>query len=134
MPEEPEIKADEDWKSRVKAENEQLDAQRQRESAGGADRPVREAEAGRERPRLPKPDFTTLVGMFSTQAMVAMGLIPNPSGEEVDVQIDLARHFIDLLAVLEEKTQGQLNDVEHRLLDQSLHELRMAFVEVSRGA
>lgn len=131
-PKRPEIKSDADWKARVKAEDAQMDAKR----AG----PTAEtAEQGPSRPdidasQLPKPDFSTLVGMFSTQAMVALGLIPDPVENTSQVQLSLARHFIDLLAVVEEKTVGNLSDAEQRFLEQALHELRMAFVEQSKAA
>jgi hypothetical protein len=71
--------------------------------------------------------------MLSSQAILAMGLIPAPDGQRLQ-ELPLAKHFIDLLAVLEAKCGGNLSADEARFLDQSLHELRMAYVEVSRRA
>lgn len=126
-----EIKSDAEWKERVKAEDARLDAElAQKDSAS-------EPEAEPSPPpidsaQLPKPEFTTLVGMFSTQAMVSLGLIGHPEDGKMEVQLPLARHFIDLLGVLEEKTRGNLSEQEAKLLEQVLHDLRMAYVEQSR--
>lgn len=73
-----------------------------------------------------------LVSMFSTQAMVAMGVIPNPATGKPESQLPLARHFIDLLDVLAAKTKGNLDTEEQTQLDTTLHQLRMAFVEQNR--
>lgn len=129
---EPEIKSDEAWKERVKAEDARLDAQRAAsEGSPAGDSRSRTSEI--DPSQLPRPTFATLVGLFSTQAMVALGMIHHPEDGAVDVQLPLARHFIDLLGVLEEKTRGNLTDGEAHLLEQSLHELRMAYLEHSRG-
>lgn len=82
--------------------------------------------------RVPPADFQTLVTMFSTQAMVAMGAIPHPSSGKAEVQLELARHFIDLLGVVEEKSKGNLTADEANLITSSLHYLRMSFIEQSK--
>ncbi|MEX0716953.1 MAG: DUF1844 domain-containing protein [Planctomycetaceae bacterium] len=81
---------------------------------------------------LPPADFSMLVTMFATQALVAMGLIPNPATGKGEPHLELARHFIDLLGVVDEKARGNLNADEAKLIETSLHDLRMAFVEVSK--
>ncbi len=137
-PSELEIKSDEDWKSRVKAEDAKLDAERQSKSSTGPppkNEPLHahDADVAIDASRLPAPQFATLVSMFSTQAMVALGIIPSPIDGQADQQLPLAKHFIDLLGVLEEKTKGNLSEPEQSMLDQSLHELRMAYVELKRA-
>jgi hypothetical protein len=136
----PQIHTDDDWKARVKAEDASLD-QQFRETPSGEEKPAAEPaqtkSTGREAksvdPRLfPPADFPTLIGMFSTQAMFALGLIPNPATGKTEVQPELARHFIDLLGVLEEKTKGNLSPAEDSLLETTLHELRMAYVDSAR--
>lgn len=82
--------------------------------------------------RVPPADFQTLVTMFSTQAMVALGLIPHPSSNKPEMQLELARHFIDLLEVVESKSKGNLDPNEAQLISSSLHYLRMSYVEQSR--
>ncbi len=137
-----EIKSDEDWKDRVKAEDALLDAERAAESDAQPS-PTEEQssiadEAGERQPQidaaqLPQPEFSTLVGLFSTQAMVSLGLMGHPDDGQTEVQLPLARHFIDMLGVLDEKTQGNLTDAEAKLLEQSLHDLRMVYLERSRA-
>lgn len=81
---------------------------------------------------MPPATFEMLVSMFSTQAMVAMGMIPNPATGKAEKMPDLAKHFIDLLGVLETKTAGNLESQEKALLDSSLHSLRMAFMQATK--
>ena len=150
---EQEIKSDESWKESVKAEDARLDAERAAEeqtteeqtteerttegrTAETEAQPSTTGDEGERQPQvdsaqLPQPEFSTLVGLFATQAMVSLGLIGHPEDGKTDVQLPLARHFIDLLGVLEEKTRGNLSDAEGKLLEQSLHDLRVAFLERS---
>lgn len=83
---------------------------------------------------LPPPTFEFLVFSLKTQAEIRLGLL-NLGGEDGEdkEQPDLpaARHAIDLLAMLAEKTRGNLSIEEQRLLDNSLTELRFRFVQVS---
>ena len=81
---------------------------------------------------LPTLDFTTfLLGLIGT-AYVHLGDAPNPDGQS-ERDLMLARQDIDLLGLLSEKTKGNLTGDEERLLEQALCDLRMRFVEVSRG-
>lgn len=81
---------------------------------------------------MPPADFGTLVNMLSMQAMVALGLIPHPTNNNRGFQPVLARHFIDLLTVIETKTKGNLDCEEAMLIEETLHHLRMTFVELSK--
>jgi hypothetical protein len=78
------------------------------------------------------PGFETLVSYLSTTAMFQLGLIPGPSGEHIPVDMPNAKRTVDLLEVLQEKTQGNLTANESRLLDDVLYELRMSFVEMQK--
>ena len=136
----PEITADEEWKQRVKAEDAALDQQRQEEAA---EKDSGESDHGSEAkdpdPRIdpkqiPPADFSILVGMFSTQAMVALGMISDPATGKADPQLELARYFIDLLGVVDEKTKGNLELNEQSLLESTLHQLRMAYLEKSNSS
>jgi len=144
---ESELHVDEDWKERVKAEDAALDAKLRDESHQAApatepagqtppdDRatsPKPETAATRKEtkhPPLPTAGLATLVGMLTTQAMIALGLVPNPANQQPELQLDVARHFIDLLAVLEDKTRGNLDAGEKQLLETTLHELRVVYLE-----
>ena len=80
---------------------------------------------------LPAIDFATFVLSLSHSALVHLGDAPDPSGGAGRVEPPLARQTIDLLAVLQEKTAGNLTGEEERLLDQVLYDLRMRYVEVT---
>jgi hypothetical protein len=126
-----ELTADENWKERVRDEARQLDEQRKTEEASGQ---ASQAPSDEDLEFLPPASFAMLVQMFSTQAIVALGLVPDPQTRQTTPRPRLARHFIDLLGVLEAKTRGQLTRDEEQLLTANLHELRMAYVECSRQA
>ena len=81
--------------------------------------------------KLPPPSFALLVATFGSQAMVALGQVPNPLDGKTEVRLDLAKHAIDMLAILEQKTKGNLAADETAMLEGVLHQLRMAYVAVS---
>ena len=70
-----------------------------------------------------------LVQMLATQSMAALGLVPGPDGK-THKEPAIAKHFIDLLAVLEAKSKGNLDAAEAKMLDSLLHDLRMAYVQI----
>jgi hypothetical protein len=87
-----------------------------------------------ERPSAPfEPSFGTLLISLSTQALMHLGEIPDLEGGEARRDLAAARHIIDLIAVLERKTQGNLDADEAALLERILYDLRMRFVAISRG-
>lgn len=81
---------------------------------------------------LPPATFASLIQMLAGQAAHALGLIPDPTGKS-DVKLPLAKHFIDLLSLLQEKTKGNLTGHEHNGLEQALHELRLLYVDRTSG-
>jgi hypothetical protein len=81
------------------------------------------------RPQLPPADFDFLVFSLRMQAEVNLGLIPMEDGDEPDVE--LARHSLDMLQVLQEKTRGNLTDAEKNSLDNSVTELRYRFEQTA---
>src|SRR5580698_7234641 len=79
---------------------------------------------------LPPPTFEFLVFSLKTQAEVRLGLLK--FGEEQDgPDLGAARHAIDLLAMIHEKTRSNLSMEEQRLIENSLTELRFRYVQVS---
>ncbi|REJ94932.1 MAG: DUF1844 domain-containing protein [Planctomycetota bacterium] len=128
----PEIKSDTEWKDRVKAEAAALDAETSESEKPASE--TRSSAVDIDEERLPPATFETMVQMFSTQAMVALGAIAEPGSDEPVRRPSLARHFIDMLSVLEEKTKGNLAESEEQLLTSSVHYLRMAFLEQSKQA
>jgi hypothetical protein len=80
---------------------------------------------------LPPPSFAFLVWSLRTQAEMQLGLMKFGEGEKSEPDLVMARHTIDLLGVLAEKTKGNLDLEEQRLVENSLTELRFRFVQVS---
>jgi hypothetical protein len=83
---------------------------------------------------LPPASFSFLVLSLRAQAEAQLGLMPLGQEEKPEPDLDLARHTIDLMAILLEKTKGNLALDEQRLLENSLTELRFRFVQVSDKA
>lgn len=80
---------------------------------------------------IPPASFEFLTFSLRTQAEVQLGLMHlGPPEEKPEPDLDMARHSIDLLAVLKEKTKGNLSLEEQRVLENSLTELRFRYVQV----
>jgi hypothetical protein len=82
--------------------------------------------------KLPPASFPLIAATFGTQAMLALGQIPNPLDGKTEVRIDMAKHAIDMLAILEEKTKGNLTADEAAMLESLLHQLRLAYMNVAK--
>ena len=91
-----------------------------------ADEPEEHAE------ELPAIDFGTFVLSLSHNALVHLGDAPTPAGH-AERDLALAKQTIDLLSLLQHKTQGNLSGAEERVLSQVLYDLRLRFVEVSKS-
>ena len=76
--------------------------------------------------------FIEFVVMHAQNAALFLGQIPNPKTGEPEVNLDLARMFIDQLAMIQEKTRGNLTNEEAKVLSNALSNLQMAYVEVAR--
>ncbi len=75
--------------------------------------------------------FIEFVIMHAQNAALFLGQIPNPKSGEAEVNLDLARMFIDQLAMIQEKTRGNLTNEEATVLRNALSNLQMAYVEAS---
>lgn len=95
-------------------------------------------EAGPEggtasRAELPGIDFSTFALSLATSALVHLGLVDSPeSGQRGEKDLPLARQTIDALEMLQEKTRGNLDEEETKLLQSLLYELRLRFVEAGK--
>lgn len=123
----PKIITDDDWKSQVEAEKEVLQDELEKERS---DSDSDSDEVG----EMPPASFSVLVTTLASQAMVMMGHIPDPVSGQAVVNKPMAKHFIDTLGVLEEKSSGNLDEQESALLTQMLHQLRIAFVDAKPTA
>src|SRR5919109_1338559 len=75
--------------------------------------------------------FIEFVMMHAQNAALFLGQIPNPKTGEAEINLDLARMFIDQLEMIQEKTRGNLTNEETMVLRNALSNLQMAFVEAS---
>ena len=78
--------------------------------------------------KVPPANLPVLIQLLASQAMLAMGKMKLPGQPEMKVDLDAAKHFVDLLGVLEEKTKGNLTTDEEAMLSAVAHELRMIYV------
>jgi hypothetical protein len=152
--EQPSLHIDTDWKKQAQEEKKRLAekaAKEQQEKAaapaaaapavggamsapadprvpGGA--PARGARGARGQRELPPASIGTLASSLMNQALYYLGDLAYQGGDPV-TNLDMAKHQIDTLTVLEEKTAGKLTPDEQQALDLALHETRSRFVSVA---
>lgn len=85
------------------------------------------SKAGEPGRALPPVSFSSLIVSFASSAMAQLG--EGPDGE---IDLELARHSVDVLSLLREKTKGNLDEEEAKLLDTLLYETRMKFMEKTK--
>ncbi len=132
----PRIQIDDDWKAQAQAEKEKLASQANASTPASASPSPAGAAGGSTGPtgaprELPPASFDTLMQTLASQALLYMGAMPDAQGRAY-VSLEMARHQIDLLGVLEEKCKGNLSDDETKQLASTLYELRSAYVSVSQ--
>ena len=152
----PSLHIDTDWKKQAQEEKRRLAEQERAKAeppkpptspfAGGTPMgappmgtpPTQAAPSGRPaagtrgaaQRELPPPSFAALVQSIVTQILFYLGDL-SPRGSEPMINLDMAKHQIDILGILEEKTKGNLTDEEQHLLDAALYETRMRYVSVA---
>jgi len=137
----PKIHIDEDWKTQVQAEKEALARASHGTAEPAAPNPAAETPANTEstsgpaasaRPArsapLPEASLLMLISMLATQATISLGGMADPITGKATVDFDQARHMIDLLQVIEDKTQGNRTPQESALLTRLLSELRLSYL------
>ena len=122
--EEKKIIVDEDWKKEAQKEKEILAAQEEEDEK-------KKAEEETHRGPLPKGNFAALISMLVTQAFFAMGLLQVKGQEQKEADLELAKYNIDMLETIEEKTKGNLTEEEKKVLENTLSQVRMAYVQVA---
>jgi len=80
----------------------------------------------------PPVDFHTFILSLGSSALFHMGELEGPEGEPGQIDLPLAKHTIDVIAMLEEKTKGNLSAPEANLVESLLYDLRLRFVEKSK--
>jgi hypothetical protein len=92
------------------------------------DEKAQEASTGQPFPEL---NFSTFVFSLGTSAMYHFGDIPDPVTKKAERNLEAVKQTIDILAILKDKTKGNLIEDEEKLLESLLYELRMRFVRES---
>ncbi|MCG8616332.1 MAG: DUF1844 domain-containing protein [Desulfobacterales bacterium] len=83
--------------------------------------------------QMPKIDFSSFILSLYSSGLVQLGKVEDPSTGNKTIDLPMAQHSIDMIAMLEEKTRGNLTEDEANLLKALISELRMAYVEASAG-
>jgi len=149
--EQPSLHIDTDWKKQAQEEKRRLAEKAKQEApkpaasagvmaaptdprggapAGAASGSARAGRGGRGQRELPPASIATLANSLMTQAMYYLGDLAYQGGDPV-TNLDMAKHQIDTLTVLEEKTGSNLSDDERAALDRALFETRSRFVSVA---
>jgi hypothetical protein len=146
----PSLSIDTDWKKQAQEEKRRLAEEQQKRAAaatptapaasapmatpggapGSAAAVGRVGAGARGKRELPPVSFGTLVQSIATQVLYYLGDLASQAGEP-SVNLDMAKHQIDTLGMLEEKTANNLNDDERRMVDSALYETRMRYVNVA---
>ena len=111
--------------ARVKGEGREKEAERKKE-----EKEERQEGQKGEIP-LPEVTFSNFVFSLTTQALMQLGEIQDPESKQAMKSLPLAKQTIDLIAILREKTSGNLTKEEETLIDTALYDLRMRYVQAS---
>ena len=122
--EEKKIIVDEDWKKEAHKEKETLAAKEETEK-------TKAAEEDQARGPLPNGNFAAMLSMLMTQALFSLGLLQIKGQEQREPDLELAKYNIDMLETLQEKTKGNLTEAEEKALEDTLNDLRMAYVKIA---
>jgi len=146
MTDQPKIIIDSDWKSQAQAEKDKLAAGSKAKPASPSAPSATAPATGTPASASQGPDaaedldaenrpigIQDLVSLLVTQALMYLGAMPDPQTGRAVVAPEYAKLHIDMLAVLEEKTKGNLTEKESQLLSRAVQELRLEFVEVAKA-
>lgn len=76
--------------------------------------------------------FSTFILSLSSSALVSLGELPDPITNEKKVDLNMARQTITLIEIIKEKTKGNLTEEEERLIDNTLCDLKLKYVDVTK--
>lgn len=91
------------------------------------------ARGGKSKCVMPEINFITFVLSLNSSALVHLGQHPDPVSGTTEKNLPVAKQTIDVIAMLEEKTRGNLTEEENRLLTNVLYELRLLYVKETKG-
>jgi len=123
---------DEGWKEKAREERESLAHESASSGATEAEKQDAEeekpGESGESLGEFPPPDFATFISGLATQAFVYLGQVESPVSGKKEKDLGAARHVLDTLGMLEEKTRGNLTQEEAAYLEELLYNLRMFYI------
>lgn len=119
MPDEaPKIIVDSDWKAEAQREKERIQEKVEHQAPQA----------------IPDPSFPELLEIIVMQALVGLGLMGGgPRGERIPPQPEIAKHYIDMIELLGNKTKGNLAAEEKKMVEDALYELRLRYVSLVSG-
>ena len=134
---EPKIVSDDDWKNQARKEKERLlEKDKPKATANGSTPPepqtAKAAPTDQAKQPLPPASFLTLINTLAMQSLYFMGKLADPNDKQTKVDMDMAKHNIDLMQLLEDKTKGNLTQEESKALGMALHEVRMQYVQTAQ--
>ncbi len=94
--------------------------------------PPADTRGARDASALPAVDFHTFVLSLGSSALLHLGELEHPEGGATEKDLPLAKHTIDILSMLEEKTKGNLTSAEEKLMESLLYDLRLRYVNASK--
>jgi hypothetical protein len=115
-------KVDSEWKKKAEEDKEKLEQVKEK---------VAEEIKASEGP-LPPPDFLQFLDGLALEAQMALGLVKHPSAPEAKKDLVAAQYVIDTIALLRDKTKGNLTADEDRVMQNLLTELRFRFVQAKQ--
>lgn len=80
-----------------------------------------------------KMDFSTFVLSLNASSLIHLGEIHDPQLKEITVNLPAAKHTIEILEILKDKTVGNLDDNENKLLNDVLYNLRLKYIQHSKS-
>jgi hypothetical protein len=111
---------------------EQEDPGRKRPEKSSAGAEDASKETGRSSAPLPEVNFTSLIFSLSSSALLHLGEMPDPQSGESVLDLPLAKHAIDTIAMLKDKTKGNLSDEEQKFTETVLTDLRWRYVKAAK--
>ncbi len=106
-------------------QEQQVGQQEQKKAEHAYEAKTQETEQG----PMPQVDLNTFILSLGSSVLTHLGEVPDPSTGQTSQNLDMARHTIDIMGLLEEKTRGNLTQDEDNLLKNLLFELRMKYVQ-----
>ena len=126
------VHVDDSWKQQAQQEKDTLSGGQASAGTPGAGAQAGSPSAGAgQRPQLPPPSFESIVEQYLTHILLSLGAIPHPATGKRTRDLEVAKHYIDTLAILQAKTKGNLTAEEQQLLDNALYQVRMAYVQAT---